>query len=161
MQEWLARLSPRERIMVLACVVFVSIALAWSVAVRPLYQGNASLAERVASKQSQLATFQELAGRIAPGMQGGTEPAFTGTNESIVLLIDRTTRERQLAGFLKRNQPDGTVVRIRFEGAPFDALVGWLGELRERYGMTIVSATFDASGPGRVNSSIELRHSGL
>lgn len=159
MQAWLERLSPRERIMVLGCGLFIALALVWSLGILPLYQNSALTAERVAVKQAQLASLQELANTTLPAA-AGTDAGFVSTDESIVLLIDRTTRERQLSAFLKRNQPEGRGVRVRFEGAPFDAMVGWLGELRERYGMVIVSANFDSAGPGRVNSSIELRRAG-
>ncbi len=152
MQDWFNSLSQRERWMVAGCAAVVVLALVWVLAVQPVLQHAAGLSERVSSKRAQLASLHELAATIQPG--GATGPARAATNESVVVIIDRTTRERQLAGYLKRNQPEGSGVRLRLEGAPFDAVVTWLGDLQERYGMQTSSANFDIAGQGRVNASL-------
>lgn len=146
--------------MVMICGAFIAMALFWAMIVRPLYSGSAQLQEDVAAKQGQLANLQELASQIAPG---GQVQSVTreGGNDSIVVIIDRTTRERSLANYLKRNQPEGDAgVRLRFEDAPFDPLVDWLGELSQTYGMLVVSASFDGAGVGRVNCNIVLERPG-
>jgi general secretion pathway protein M len=156
MAEWWLQLAPRERLLVAICGVFVILALIWSLGIQPLYKGSAKLQEQVASKQSQLANLQELASQVSSGSGDATiRPGRT--NESIVVVIDKTTRNSSLANYLKRNQPEGTSsVRLRFENAPFDILVQWLGELNKVYGMTMVSASFDEAGAGRVNCSVVL-----
>ena len=154
--DWWTQLAPRERILVAVCGVFVAGALIWTMGIQPLYKGSAKLADQVVEKESQLANLQELASQISPGGDSTTS-ATASTNESIVVVIDKTTRSRSLAAYLKRNQPEGTNgVRLRFEGAPFDALVQWIGELNKGYGMSMVSASFDEAGAGRVNCSIVL-----
>ena len=92
---------------------------------------------------------------------GGGDNGRVSRNESVVVIIDRTTRSRQLARYLKRNQPDGpTGVRVRFEGAPFDTLMTWIGELKNEYGMSISTANFDSGATGRVNCSLVMTKSG-
>jgi type II secretory pathway component PulM len=144
--------------MVTVCGAFIVLALFWLFAVQPLYKGTARLAEEVATKQTQLVNFQELAAQVTP--DGGSMQAATqlSSTDSIVVIIDKTTRQSTLATYLKRNQPEGDAeVRLRFEGAPFDLLVTWLGELSQQYGLITLSANFDAAGPGRVNCSLVLR----
>ena len=146
--------------MVMICGAFIVMALFWTMIVRPLYSGSSQLQEDVAAKQGQLANLQELASQITPGGQVQSA-ARQGGNDSIVVIIDRTTRERSLANYLKRNQPEGDAgVRLRFEDAPFDPLVDWLGELSQTYGMLVVSASFDGAGVGRVNCNIVLERPG-
>jgi general secretion pathway protein M len=156
MREWWEQLAPRERLMVAVCTAFIVCALIWSLAIQPVYTGAAALEEKVASKQARLANLQELASKLTP--QTGNQPAqMQGTNESIVVVIDRTTRSRTIANYLKRNQPEGDAsVRLRFEDAPFDELIAWLAELKQVYGMVTVTANFDEAGPGRVNCSLVL-----
>jgi general secretion pathway protein M len=157
-QAWFTHLAPRERIMVVTCGIVIVMALIWSLLIKPVYVGSAELEDRVAQKQAQLASLQELASQINTDGQTGIR---TGS-ESIVVVIDRTTRSRQLAQYLKRNQPDGNAsVRLRFEGAPFDVLVAWLGELKQSYGMTMVTANFDEAGTGRVNCSLVITRAGI
>ncbi len=159
MQDWYNSLSQRERWMVTGCAVVVALALFWVLAIQPLAKHADGLDERVSSKRAQLATLQELAAAAQPGI--ASQSARGGSNESIVVIIDRTTRERQLAGYLKRNQPEGSAgVRLRLEGAPFDAVVSWLGDLQGRYGMQTGSANFDLVGTGRVNASLVIVRGG-
>jgi len=160
MQDWLNNMSPRERVMVLGCGAFVALAALWAFGIQPLISLSDGLEERVASKRGQLARMQEQAARVATGAGSGDSQS-AGATQSLVVIIDRTTRERQLAGYLKRNQPEGTgSVRLRFEGAPFDALVNWIGDIDSRYGLQAGSANFDKAGPGRVNVSLVLSRSG-
>jgi general secretion pathway protein M len=159
LQAWFAQLASRERIMVTACAAVSILALIWTFILQPVYIGSADLESRVKEKQAQLASLQELASQIQPGNapQSGKNES---RNDSIVVVIDRTTRSRQLAQYLKRNQPDGNNVRLRFEGAPFDILVAWLGELKQNHGMTMVTANFDEAGVGRINCSLVITRAG-
>jgi general secretion pathway protein M len=158
-QAWFSQLAPRERIMVAGCGVVVVLALIWTLVIKPVYAGSAALEVRVIEKEAQLASLQELASQVRPA--GASNSAGTqNSNNSIVVVIDRTTRSRQLAQYLKRNQPDGENVRLRFEGAPFDALVAWLGELKQNHGMTMITANFDEAGVGRINCSLVITRAG-
>lgn len=160
MRDWFMALSPRERLMVTACAAFVGFAMLWVLGVQPLLKNAAALDTRVSTKRAELANYHELAGQVQQPGSAPARPSVQGRNESIVVIIDRTTRQRQLASYLKRNQPDGEGVRLRFEGAPFDALVNWLGELQDSYGMTTQNANFDEAGPGRVNVTLVLQRAG-
>lgn len=161
MQDWLNTMSPRERIMVIGCAAFVALALIWIAGLQPLLKHADGLEERVTDKRAQLASLQEQAALVDPNRQSnGPQPGVAG-NQSLVVIIDRTTRERQLAGYLKRNQPEGaTSVRLRLEGAPFDDLVHWLGDLDRQYGLKTANANFDRAGIGRVNATLTLTRSG-
>jgi type II secretory pathway component PulM len=160
-ETWLAQLAPRERVMVIVCAIVVVLFGAWTLAIQPLFITYEELTERVEQKEAELANLQELAGRFkALAATGDGGPAISNA-DSIVVVIDRTTRNSQLDRYLKRNQPDGnTGVRIRFEGAPFDTLVQWLGELKSKYGMTMVTANFDEVESGRVNCSLVISRTG-
>jgi general secretion pathway protein M len=162
LSDWFNQLAPRERIMVSGCAVVIILALVWTVVINPIYTGTAALEQRITQKQGQLASLQEQASQILQlrDASGGANRGAT-TSDSIVVIIDRATRSRQLQEHLKRNQPDDRGgVRLRFEGAPFDALVGLLGELQRSYSMTLVSGNFDEAGTGRVNCSLVIARTG-
>jgi general secretion pathway protein M len=157
MRDWFNELSARERLLVIVCAAFVGVTLVWVLGVQPLLKTAADMDERVTTKRAELANYQELAAQLQALPAGPQRSAVQGRGDSIVVIIDRTTRQRQLASYLKRNQPEGDGVRLRFEGAPFDALVSWLGELNDNYGMTTINANFDDAGAGRVNCSLVLQ----
>lgn len=159
-REWLDKLAPRERLLVVAAAIFAGVALVYALGLQPLYAARSRAAAEVEARRSLLSDIEQVARRFGP--QGaGTAPAVA-TGESLVVVIDRSTRERGLGSYLKRNQPEGAAgVRLRLENAPFDELTGWLADVQSRHGLAAVAASFDPSGePGRVNSNLVLERVG-
>jgi type II secretory pathway component PulM len=74
-------------------------------------------------------------------------------DEPLPLLVDRTARDAGLSGVVKSTDPsDGGGLRVRLEGAPFDATVIWLARLQQERGMVVEFATFEGTGTeGLVN----------
>ena len=156
LRDWFDKLAPRERSLVLAATVFAVVALLYALGIRPLYTGRAQTVDQIQTQRTLLTDIEQVARRFGP--QSGKAAPLATTAESLVVLIDRSTRERNLGTYLKRNQPEGANgVRLRLENAPFDELAEWLGEVQSRQGLAAVSASFDPSGePGRVNSNLVL-----
>jgi general secretion pathway protein M len=159
-REWFDKLAPRERWLVVAAAAFAALALVYALGLQPIYAARARAAADVEAKRSLLGDIEQVARRFGP--QAGAATAAPPTADSLVVVIDRSTRERGLGGNLKRNQPEGaTGVRLRLENAPFDDLTAWLVEVQSRHGLAATSASFDPAGePGRVNSNLVLEHVG-
>lgn len=157
-QAWFAGLAPRERLLVGAAAILAVFAILFSLTFRPLLAARAEAAVNVAEQQSLLADIEQVARRAGP-QRGGSQavPAAAGA-DSLVVLVDRTTRERGLGAYLKRNQPEGdNAIRLRLENVPFDQLLEWLADAQARHGLGATSASFDPSGEdGRVNSNLVL-----
>ena len=160
LQDWLDGLAPRERLLVILAGTFTLAAMIWLLMVQPLLLHKARTEDRLREQQLLLAELSQLAARGGPQVRA---PAGGGTaGQSLVVLIDRTVRERGLAGFLRRNQPDGQdSIRLRLESVPFDQLVEWLADLQGRYGLAAISVTIDpASERGRVDTNLVLAQAG-
>jgi general secretion pathway protein M len=153
---FIQRLEPRERRMVLigACAVLLLFILA---VLLPLQRSVAAIQQRVERKRDDLQWLRAMAPQLA-GLQANAAPT---SHESLVVLVDRTTRDSGLAKSLVGSQPSGDGgLNIRFDQVPFDALISWLAQLRERYGVGVDSATIDAAkGTGNVTATLVL-HSG-
>ena len=55
--------------------------------------------------------------------------------------------------------PAGNGIRVEFEGAAFDDMMLWLGDVNRQYGLLVQSGSFSAASgesPGRVNSTLTL-----
>lgn len=155
-QQWFDKLAPRERWLVMGGALFALVALIFTLGIRPLYQARDAAAERITEQRQLLGDIEQVARRFGP--QSGASVATPANGESVIVLVDRSTRERGLSSYLKRNQPEGSDgVRLRLENAPFDELLLWLSELQSGQGLAAVSASFDPSGePGRVNANLVL-----
>jgi type II secretory pathway component PulM len=150
----LARLNERERRVVISGAAAGVLLLILAVFM-PLQRSVSSAAQRIERKRDDLAWLQS----VAPQLSGLAASTPQPLHESLVALVDRTSREAGVGKSLVGSQPSGNGgLNARFEQVPFDQLVSWLSQLGDRYGVGAESATIDATGmPGVVNASIVLR----
>ena len=155
MREWLESLQPRERWMVFGCAAFVALVVLYLVVLRPLYGGVSRAETRIQEKRQLLADIKSAAAQVR---SGGRTVRVIDTSQSLVVVVDQTTRKSGLAGVLKRNQPNGdNGIRVRFDDAPFDQVLSWLGNVQVDYGLSIVSASFDGGAQiGQVTANLVL-----
>jgi general secretion pathway protein M len=156
-RHWLDNLAPRERNLVYVAGALVAIALLYFIVVMPLHGMNARRAARIEKKTADLAWMQQVAPQVMAAAASGRGAA---SNESLVVLVDRTGRESGLGASVRDQSPSGDHgLRLRLEAAPFDALVTWLAGLSQQHGVTVEAATIDAAAaPGLVNASLTLTH---
>jgi type II secretory pathway component PulM len=124
----------------------------------PLDRGQKGLATSVDNWRDSLAELRVLKGSVSTAGSIANHPA--DANQSLVVIIDNTLRERALYNSLKRSQPTATNgIRVEFENVAFDDLVLWLGDVSTRYGLQVESGSFSAASrdnDGRVNSTVTL-----
>jgi general secretion pathway protein M len=152
--QYLQRLQPRERRMVLVAAVAALLAIVVATLL-PLQHRVATAEQRVERKRNDLQWLRAMAPQLAE-LQGNTAPPL---RESLVVLVDRTARDSDLAKSLVGSQPSGDGgLNVRLDQTPFDTLVVWLSQLHERYGVRVDSATIDGGkGSGTVTATLVLR----
>ena len=157
MKDWWITLQPRERTFILGgSVLLVGFLIFW-LGLKPLFQNASAARERVAEKAILLADLRTTATEL--GDRSRLTASLPSANESLVVIVDRSTRETGLASALKRNQPvSDDEIRVRFENATFNQVMAWLGILHSNYGIEIDSAAFETmTEPGRVQASLVLK----
>lgn len=149
-----AEMSAREQRIVLLGAVAAAVLLVLAL-VMPLDRAVARSHERVERKQADLEWLRQVGPSLASRAQGPSTPS----NESLLVLVDRSAREAGLGAALTGSQPSGDgSMRTQFQKAEFDRLVAWMGALAQQSGVRAESATFDAGdAPGVVNAVIVLR----
>jgi general secretion pathway protein M len=156
MFDWVNKLNPRERQFVTlgGCAAIV-IVLAG--VLLPLNSGVSKANQRVDQKRADLAFMQGVATEVAAA--GPAPVAGATTGQSLVVLVDTSARESGLGSSLNSSQPSGdSGLRVRFERASFDLLVGWLARLAQQHGVQVESAEIEAAGEtGLVNAGLVLR----
>jgi len=153
---WLG-LAPREqRILQLGAVVLLFLLL-WLAVWEPLRTARDAARIRVAAAAGDLATMRAVAPLLRD--MGGVGGPDAGDTRSLLVLVDATARGSAVGEALLRVEPvAGDQVRVYFEGAGFDALVTWLGELEARHGVVIGDLTVNrAAGVGRVDARLLLQ----
>jgi general secretion pathway protein M len=159
-KDWLTSLEARERLFVAIAVVFVVFAIGWFGIWSPLDSGQKSAAERVAVWKNSLSELRPLRAQLQTG-NSGAQAAVAGQNQSLVVIVDATLRQRGLMNSLQRSQPTpgGDGIRVEFENAAFDDLILWLGDLNRQYGLQVQASSFSVTSnenQGRVNSTLTL-----
>ena len=155
MPAWYAKLSERERRMVLLGGIAGVVLLVLAV-VLPLGRNIAQAHQRIDRKQADLAFIQNAVPQLAaagPGM--GT----AATGESLVVLIDSSARESGIGKSLSSSQPTPDKgLRVRLDHVPIDALVAWLARLSQSHGVSVESAEIESAGEaGFVNAGLVLK----
>ena len=157
MRDWIDSLEARERLFVAIAAVFLAFAVLYLGIWMPLDRGQKSVSLSVDNWSTALAELRPLKNQLLGSGSGQSQTA--GRNQSLVVIIDNTLRERGLYSALQRSQPTtGNGIRVEFENVAFDDLVLWLGDLNARYGLQIQSGSFSnqRDSEGRVNSTLTL-----
>ena len=151
LRSWHA-LSGRERrtLLIGGGIALVLFILA---VVLPLDRTVARLSHSVARKQADLAWMRSVAPALA-----AAGPAPASADEPLIVLVNESARQAGLGGVLSDTAPSGSGgLRVQLHQAPFDALVGWLARLQQRYGVQVQSARIDGTATtGVVDASLVL-----
>lgn len=151
LRSWYAGLEPRERKSVTWGAIGGAV-LVLLVIVLQLHAAVDRAERRLEQKRADVAYIQSVLPelRAAPVPQGG--------DQSLVVVVDRTTRDAGLAMNVRGTEPGGpNELRVRLEGASFDASVNWVLRLQREYGVRIAAASLERTAtPGVVNASVTL-----
>ncbi len=83
-------------------------------------------------------------------------PLAVASGESLLVVVDRAAREAGLAGAIAVSEsvpPDG--LRIRLNGASFEALVAMTARLAQQHGVGVAAASVERGAePGTVNATL-------
>ena len=158
MKDWFANLEQREQWIVGGGGVIVLVIVLWAFVWLPLDRGQQRLEAGVQTWQRALSDIRGIAAQGGqPGGSGEVRPDVR--NESPVVIVDRTLRERNLNNSVQRLQPVPNGIRVVFENVAFDQLVIWLGDVYSGYGLAVQNGSMSLSSrnePGRIDATLTL-----
>ncbi|HEY3785905.1 MAG TPA: type II secretion system protein M [Steroidobacteraceae bacterium] len=149
----LQEMSERERRMVMLGGAIAVLLLIFGVIV-PLNHSVSQARQRITRKQADLEWMRS----VAPTLAAAGPSQGSGSNESLLIIVDRSARESGLTSALAGSDPSGAAgLQVRMQKASFDAMVAWLARLSQQNGIRVDGATIDNAGaPGIVNAAIIL-----
>jgi type II secretory pathway component PulM len=156
LEQYLQRLSQRERYLVIGGAALALILIVLAI-VLPLQNRVSATQARVQQKRSDLVYLRAVIPQLM-SLQTTVRPAGV-LNESLAALVDRTAREGGFSKNLAGTQASGDGgLNVRLDKIAFDAMITWLSQLHERYGVSVDTATVDAAGePGIITATLVLR----
>lgn len=153
MKSWWFSLQPRERYTLAGGALMLLVTLLYVGLWEPLQLGYERLERRVESQQQTIAEMERAAREVARLRAQGSGPQADRGGQSLMTLIDTSARSAGMAEALERVQPENNgKVRVWFDNASFDAMLGWLDSLIGRYGVVVDSLVVErGEGEGRVD----------
>lgn len=153
----LARLAPRERVMVIAAAIVVTLTVIYLALWEPLVQYRAREATNLESARA-LANRLEVIGAQVAAQRGSTPAATASRNLSLLAAVDQAARAGTLGKPPARLQPEGdNEVRVWLERTAFDGMVRWVHELDRQHGIVVSTADIERlSEPGLVDARLTL-----
>ncbi|NND60219.1 MAG: type II secretion system protein M [Gammaproteobacteria bacterium] len=158
MKEWFDSLEEREKYTLAGGAVFLLVVALWLLIINPLYSGTTENRQRIDQLRTDLARATVLNAEIKAQQQsGGGQPRAQAGNQSLMILLQRSATSAGLE--VNRSRPlDENTVRVQFEGAAFDALVGWMAAMVSRYGVSVDIASVERTNtPGMVDAQLTIK----
>lgn len=158
MKAWFAELQPRERMMVIAGAIALGILIFYAAVWDPLVSGASSKAAAAEEQQKLLQWMQKSAEEVKRLHPAGSAVAQLPPGQSLLGVIDQTSKSATLGGAVKRVKPEGeNKVSVWLEDASFDDTMQWLENLHRTFGVDVDNIVVDRKAtPGKVDARIEL-----
>ncbi len=159
LRDWYAGREPREQ----RVLLFGGIAALAIVVLGGLWQVRSTVTQleaRVDRKRQDLQFMQAASAEIIAAGPALANRIVGAPAEPLVVVLDRAARESGLIDALGSSEAVGAGLRVRFNAASFDALVGLVTRLSQQNGIVVDSATIERAGAaGTVNATLTLQPS--
>lgn len=152
MTAFLARLSPRERLMIGLGLPLVLLVGAWVLVWQPVQADISAMRDRIAEARGVRAALDRYpAGEAAAPAAMARGP-----------VAGRVTRSAEAAGItLARLEPAGTGLTAFVDSAPFDDIVDWIARMEADEGLRLTAIDLARrADPGFVSARLDLEEAG-
>lgn len=156
--RWM-QLKLRERLFVIAGVVFVIVLavefLVWS----PLVKTRDRLQSQVHTQQQTLLWMHHAGRRIRTLKAAGFREVHP-TQENLLVTAERSLQQQKLSRYLSGvQQPQPNRLQLTFKKIPFDTIMTWLQMLWTDHAINVQAITVKRMAPGQVSAAITLKNS--
>lgn len=161
MKEWFNSLVPRERLLVIAAGVVTVAGLFFLLVWEPLVTANDNLQQQVISAQELNNWLADVGGEVTQLRQAGRQNSIKGQSQSLLALVDQTSRTAGLKDAVRRIQPEGNdQAVVTLEEAGFNQMLFWLSEMEKHYGIRTTALTItQGEKVGKVQARLTLKRS--
>lgn len=157
-KHWFNQLAPRERnTLIVGTIALVGI-LGYFMLWEPFVTARVQLENIVIAQQATLRWMQAATVEVQQLRRHSSTPLLKKRKQSLLSLIDSSTRQGELGKVNKRIEPKGEQeVRVNFEQVSFTELMRWLGQLSNRHQVQVSTISIERQQvPDRVKVYLTL-----
>ncbi len=153
MLNYWQQLKPRERLLIMVGGGIFTVLMLYLLLLEPMMIKVDQLTVKVEKQKAEVQHLKKLAKEVKQLQRSGGSSASQRRGQSLLVIVDRTSKQNKLGKSISRIEPDGSSrVRVWLESAAFDDLTKWLALLETKYSILVESAVIDkAPSTGRVN----------
>lgn len=161
LRQWFDGLAPRERVAVIAGAAVVALALFYYGLWAPLNNSVVESRQRLANQAAETRWMLGIRDEARLLQSSNTQRRVKGRNESLLSIVDATSRENGLGEAVRRIQPEDTdQATVTLAQANFNQLLFWLRTLQRDYGVSASQLTVTRDDEaGTVQARITLSRS--
>ena len=154
MKQYWQQLKPRERMLIMIGGGVFSILMVYLIVLEPLSKNVDDLTVKIEKQSALIKALKTMSQEVVALQRGsGGSASSKRQGQSLLVLVDRTSKRDKLGESITRIEPDGSArVRVWFESAAFDDLTKWLATLETKYNIIVETIVIDKTQTtGRVN----------
>jgi len=159
-KHWFKQLALRERRALIIGGVALGILMGHFMFIEPLITARALLENIVSAQKNTLRWMNEAAAEVQQLRHDVGNSPTKIRRQSLLSLIDKSTRNGELDKINKRIEPRGEQeVQVRFKAVSFTALMRWLGQLYNQYQVQVNTISLERQPVSdRVRASLTLKY---
>jgi general secretion pathway protein M len=159
-KHWFNQLALRERRALIIGVVGLGILMGHFMFIEPLITARALLENIVSAQKNTLRWMKEAAVEVQQLRHDVGKSPTKIRRQSLLSLIDKSTRNGELDKINKRIEPRGEKeVQVRFKAVSFAALIRWLGQLYNQYQVQVKTISLERQPVSdQVRASLTLKY---
>jgi general secretion pathway protein M len=156
MKAYFTNLNPREQKIVLVAVILLLLFLPYQFIYAPFQQSLSDMTKKADIAMQNINWMKNKSLEVRK--LKGTGNASGASKQSLLTLIETTTKQNKLNKNIRKVQPAGSSnVKVWLDDLPFDNLMQWLDNLVSTHGLTIQDITIEKqSNEGIVNAKINM-----
>ena len=151
-------LSPRERALSVGTFFIVVLYGLYLLIVKPINEENALLQQKISAQRQTYQQLKKISAEVAALRTNDTDDALARDAQSLMTVIDASSKQLEISEATKRTIPDGTdKVTLWLEDIAFDKLIYWLAVLETNHGIKVDQINIQSEQKtGAVNAKLTL-----
>ncbi|OQY48401.1 MAG: hypothetical protein DRR08_05490 [Candidatus Parabeggiatoa sp. nov. 2] len=144
MKQWFNQLAPRERRALIIGIVALGGIIIYFMLWEPFTTERTQLENIITSQKATLDWMNETAAEVQQLRSQSKTSSVKTRKQSLLSLIDKSTRTGALSKANKRIEPKGErQVRVNFKEVSFTELMRWLGQLHNQHQVQVSTITIE------------------